>query len=29
VVIMQSYEDIHRGPGQEIQEALLRWVYDQ
>ena len=29
VVIMQSHEDIHRGPGQEIQEALLRWVYDQ
>jgi len=29
VVIMQSHEDIHRGPGQEIQEALLSWVYDQ
>ena len=29
VVTMQSYKDIHRGPGQEIQEALLRWVYDQ
>ena len=29
VVIMQSHKDIHRGPGQEIQEALLRWVYDQ
>lgn len=29
VVIMQNHEDIHRGPGQEIQEALLRWVYEQ
>jgi len=29
VVTLQSYKDIHRGPGQEIQEALLRWVYDQ
>lgn len=28
VVTMQDYEDIHRGPGQEVQEALLRWVYD-
>lgn len=29
VVTMQNYQDIHRGPGQEVQEALLRWVYDQ
>jgi D-alanyl-D-alanine carboxypeptidase/D-alanyl-D-alanine-endopeptidase (penicillin-binding protein 4) len=29
VVTMQNHEDIHRGPGQEIQEALLRWVYEQ
>ena len=29
VVTMQNHEDIHRGPGQEVQEALLRWVYDQ
>ncbi|MDH5323465.1 MAG: D-alanyl-D-alanine carboxypeptidase/D-alanyl-D-alanine-endopeptidase [Gammaproteobacteria bacterium] len=28
VVSMQNYQDIHRGPGQEVQEALLRWVYD-
>lgn len=28
VVTMQNYEDIHRGPGQEVQEALLRWVYE-
>ncbi len=29
VVAMQAYEDIHRGPGEEVQEALLRWVYEQ
>ena len=29
VVSMQSYKDIHRGPGEEVQEALLRWVYEQ
>ena len=29
VVIMQNHQDIHRGPGQEVQEALLRWVYEQ
>ena len=29
VVAMQNYEDIHRGPGEEVQEALLRWLYDQ
>ena len=28
-VTMQNYEDIHRGPGEEVQEALLRWVYAQ
>ncbi len=28
VVTMQNHKDIHRGPGQEVQEALLRWVYD-
>ena len=27
VVAMQNYEDIHRGPGEEVQEALLRWVH--
>lgn len=27
VVTMQNYEDIHRGPGEEVQEALLRWIY--
>ncbi len=28
VVTMQNHEDVHRGPGQEVQEALLRWVYE-
>jgi D-alanyl-D-alanine carboxypeptidase/D-alanyl-D-alanine-endopeptidase (penicillin-binding protein 4) len=29
VVVMQNYEDVHRGPGEEVQEALLRWLYEQ
>ena len=29
VVSMQNHEDIHRGPGEEVQEALLRWLYAQ
>ena len=29
VVALQNYEDIHRGPGDEVQEALLRWLYAQ
>ncbi|MDH3532741.1 MAG: D-alanyl-D-alanine carboxypeptidase/D-alanyl-D-alanine-endopeptidase [Gammaproteobacteria bacterium] len=29
VVALQNHPDIHRGPGQEVQEALLRWVYEQ
>lgn len=29
VVTMQNHTDIHRGPGQEVQEALLRWLYEQ
>ena len=29
VVAMQGFEDIHRGPGEEVQEALLRWLYEQ
>jgi D-alanyl-D-alanine carboxypeptidase/D-alanyl-D-alanine-endopeptidase (penicillin-binding protein 4) len=29
LVVMQNYEDIHRGPGEEVQEALLRWLYEQ
>jgi D-alanyl-D-alanine carboxypeptidase/D-alanyl-D-alanine-endopeptidase (penicillin-binding protein 4) len=29
VVVLQNYEDVHRGPGEEVQEALLRWLYEQ
>jgi D-alanyl-D-alanine carboxypeptidase/D-alanyl-D-alanine-endopeptidase (penicillin-binding protein 4) len=29
VVMMQNYTDIHRGPGAEVQEALLRWLYER
>lgn len=29
VVALQNFKDIHRGPGEEVQEALLRWLYEQ
>ncbi len=29
VVALQNFEDVHRGPGEEVQEALLRWLYEQ
>ena len=29
VVVLQNHKDIHRGPGEEAQTALLRWLYDQ
>jgi len=29
MVVMQNHHDIHRGPGEEVQEALLRWLYEQ
>ncbi|MBT8092219.1 MAG: D-alanyl-D-alanine carboxypeptidase/D-alanyl-D-alanine-endopeptidase [Gammaproteobacteria bacterium] len=29
VVALQNYTDIHRGPGEEVQEALLSWLYEQ
>jgi D-alanyl-D-alanine carboxypeptidase/D-alanyl-D-alanine-endopeptidase (penicillin-binding protein 4) len=29
VVVMHNEPDIHRGYGQEVQEALLRWLYEQ
>jgi D-alanyl-D-alanine carboxypeptidase/D-alanyl-D-alanine-endopeptidase (penicillin-binding protein 4) len=29
VVTMLNHTDIHRGPGAEVQEMLLRWLYDQ
>ena len=28
VVSLQNYTDIHRGPGEEVQEALLKWLYE-
>ena len=29
VVALQNHRDVHRGPGEEVQEALLRWLYEQ
>lgn len=29
VVSLQNHKDIHRGPGGEVQEALLRWLYEK
>ena len=29
VAVLQNHTDIHRGPGEEAQEALLRWLYEQ
>jgi D-alanyl-D-alanine carboxypeptidase/D-alanyl-D-alanine-endopeptidase (penicillin-binding protein 4) len=29
VAVIQNYEDIHRGPGEEVQEAILRWLFEQ
>jgi len=29
VVTFLNHTDIHRGPGQEVQEALLRWLYEE
>lgn len=29
VVVMQNHDDVHRGPGDEIQETLLRWLYER
>jgi len=28
VAILHNYEDIHRGYGEEVQEALIRWLND-
>ena len=28
VVLLHNFEDVHRGPGEEVQEALLRWLYE-
>jgi len=29
VVMLQNHIDVHRGPGEEVQEALLQWLYEQ
>jgi D-alanyl-D-alanine carboxypeptidase/D-alanyl-D-alanine-endopeptidase (penicillin-binding protein 4) len=29
VVVFHNDTDVHRGPGRELQDALLRWVYKQ
>ena len=29
LVALQNHTDVHRGPGEEVQEALLRWLYDR
>jgi len=29
IVALQNHTDIHRGPGEEVQAALLRWLYEQ
>ena len=29
VAVLQNFENIHRGPGEEVQWALLRWLYEQ
>ncbi len=29
VAVLQNHTDVHRGPGQEVQEAVLRWLYTQ
>ncbi|MFT5501570.1 MAG: D-alanyl-D-alanine carboxypeptidase/D-alanyl-D-alanine-endopeptidase (penicillin-binding protein 4) [Woeseiaceae bacterium] len=29
VVTLQNHEDVHRGPGKEVQEALLQWLYEK
>ena len=29
VVVLQNYTNVHRGTGDEVQEALLRWVYEK
>ena len=29
VVMLQNHNDVHRGPGEEVQEALMRWLYEK
>jgi len=29
VVVLHNFDDVHRGPGEEVQWAVLRWLYEQ
>ncbi len=29
IVALHNHANVHRGPGEEVQEALLRWLYEQ
>ncbi|MEX2122662.1 MAG: D-alanyl-D-alanine carboxypeptidase/D-alanyl-D-alanine-endopeptidase [Woeseia sp.] len=29
VVALQNFKDVHRGTGQEVQDAVLRWLFEQ
>ena len=29
IVALQNHTDVHRGPGEEVQAALLRWLYQR
>ena len=29
VAMLHNHTDIHRGPGEEVQTAMLRWLYEQ
>lgn len=29
VVVVLNHTDVHRGPGEEVQTALLKWLYEQ
>lgn len=29
IVALQNHTDVHRGPGEEVQAALMRWLYEQ
>jgi D-alanyl-D-alanine carboxypeptidase/D-alanyl-D-alanine-endopeptidase (penicillin-binding protein 4) len=29
VVMLHNHDDVHRGPGEEAQFALLRWLHEQ
>ena len=29
IAVVQNYTNVHRGPGEEVQTALLNWLYEQ